>query len=74
MPVYEFRCGDCGEIFEILSSLAEREAKAVCPRCGGREVASVFSSVSLGGSRTSLNPGTFVRPARPGAKPYHQPG
>jgi putative FmdB family regulatory protein len=38
MPVYEFRCGACGETFEIISSLADREAKAVCPACGDRDV------------------------------------
>jgi putative FmdB family regulatory protein len=72
MPVYEFRCGACGETFEIISSLADREAKAVCPACGDRDVKPVFSSVSLGGSRTSVNPGVFVRPDKPGATAYHR--
>ena len=72
MPVYEFTCADCGETFEIISSLADRDDKAVCPACGGRDVKPVFSSVSLGGSRSSVNPGVFVRPNAPGAKPYHR--
>ncbi|MEI6724697.1 MAG: zinc ribbon domain-containing protein [Actinomycetes bacterium] len=74
MPVYEFTCDACGETFEIISSLADRDEKAVCPACGGREVKAVFSSVSLGGSRSSVNPGVFVRPNGPGAKPYHSEG
>ena len=73
MPIYEYTCGACSETFEIISSLADRDEKAVCPECGGREVTPVFSSVSLGGSRSSVNPGVFVRPSGPGAKPYHQP-
>ncbi len=72
MPVYEFTCADCGETFEIISSLADRDEKAVCPACSGRDVKPVFSSVSLGGSRSSVNPGVFVRPNAPGAKPYHR--
>ncbi len=56
MPVYEFTCDACGETFEIISSLADRDEKAVCPACGGRDVKPVFSSVSLGGSRSSVNP------------------
>jgi len=74
MPVYEFKCNACDETFEIISSLAERDDKAVCPACGSREVKPVFSSVSLGGSRSSVNPGVFVRPNGPGAKPYHKEG
>jgi putative FmdB family regulatory protein len=73
MPIYEFICGTCGTTFEIFSSLADREEKSTCPECGGRDVKPVFSSVSLGGSRSSVNPGVFVRPGRPGAKPYHKP-
>jgi putative FmdB family regulatory protein len=72
MPVYEYTCGACGETFEIISSLADRDEKAACPACGGRDVKPVFSSVSLGGSRSSANPGVFVRPDEPGAKPYHK--
>jgi putative FmdB family regulatory protein len=72
MPVYEYTCGACGETFEIISSLADRDEKAACPACGGRDVKPVFGSVSLGGSRSSVSPGVFVRPNRPGSKPYHK--
>ena len=72
MPVYEFTCAACGETYDIISSLADRDQKAVCPACGGRDATPVFSSVSLGGSRSSVNPGVFVRPGQPGAKPYHK--
>jgi putative FmdB family regulatory protein len=71
MPIYEYRCEKCGELFEIVASFSGREAKAVCPGCGGRDVSRRFGSVSLGGSRTSINPGNFVRPNRPGAKPRY---
>ena len=74
MPVYEFTCDACGEAFEIISSLADRDDKAVCPACGGHDVQPVFGSVSLGGSRSRVNPGVFVRPSTPGAKPYHREG
>ena len=29
MPVYEYKCGACDETFEIISSLADRDEKAV---------------------------------------------
>jgi putative FmdB family regulatory protein len=43
MPVYEFKCTDCGEDFEVDCHMDEREQKAVCPKCGGRNVESVLS-------------------------------
>ena len=57
MPIYEFQCAACGERFEILSSLAERDEKAVCPSCGGHDVSQVLGGFTVGISRTRLNPG-----------------
>jgi putative FmdB family regulatory protein len=39
MAVYEFTCKKCGTEFEITCRMEEREAKAVCPKCGGHKVA-----------------------------------
>lgn len=61
MPLYEFRCLSCGERFEILCGHAEREEKAVCPSCGGRDVEHVLGGFTVGISRTRLNPGVFER-------------
>jgi putative FmdB family regulatory protein len=44
MPVYEFRCRDCGEDFEVDCHMREREEKAVCPQCGSRNVESVLTA------------------------------
>jgi putative FmdB family regulatory protein len=33
MPIYEYRCRDCGERFEELT--AADAADPACPRCGG---------------------------------------
>jgi len=75
MPLYEYTCTACGETFEIVSSLAERDAKAVCPACGGRDAARVFSPITLAGRRTSIDPQNFVRPHGPVTRPKPaQPG
>jgi putative FmdB family regulatory protein len=45
MPTYEFRCKQCGEIFEQRETIAEHEtAKPECPKCGGEKVAQAFSA------------------------------
>jgi putative FmdB family regulatory protein len=38
MAVYDFRCTKCGKKFEVTCHIAEREAKAVCPKCGSHQV------------------------------------
>ena len=35
MPTYEYRCSDCGNLFETFQRHDE-EALTVCERCGGR--------------------------------------
>jgi putative FmdB family regulatory protein len=71
MPVYEFQCAACGERFEILCGLAERDDKAVCPSCGGRGVTQVLGGFRVGISRTRLNPGHFER--KKGRAPEYKP-
>jgi putative FmdB family regulatory protein len=73
MPLYEYKCTRCGETFEIIAGLAERDEKAVCPACGGREAARVFSPITLAGRRTSVNPENFLRPDGPVARPRGTP-
>jgi putative FmdB family regulatory protein len=45
MPIYEYRCVDCGESFEALVSASRPEAQ--CPRCQSANLSrelSVFAS------------------------------
>jgi putative FmdB family regulatory protein len=45
MPIYEFKCVDCGHEFEELISYKERDTERPCTRCNGdseRKAASVF--------------------------------
>jgi putative FmdB family regulatory protein len=35
MPIYEYECGNCNEIFEIFHKIDE-DCKVVCPKCLGR--------------------------------------
>jgi putative FmdB family regulatory protein len=41
MPIYEYKCKKCGNLFEELRSFSEREDAAACPKCGhGKSVLS----------------------------------
>jgi putative FmdB family regulatory protein len=52
MPMYEYRCADCGREFEELVSMNERK-NPPCPSCGSSKTEkklSVISGFSPGGA------------------------
>ena len=46
MPIYEYRCGKCGNEFERLFSSHKKmtESKVVCPRCASKRVRRLMSA------------------------------
>jgi len=49
MPLYEYYCENCDEVFETLRSLSASEEPATCPKCGGeagRIMPTTFASMS----------------------------
>jgi putative FmdB family regulatory protein len=48
MPLYEYRCRDCGERFEILQRLGEDGHGLHCPRCAAPEPQRVLSTFAAG--------------------------
>jgi putative FmdB family regulatory protein len=44
MPTYEYRCEDCGRIFETIEHIDEHgRARPQCPDCEGAKVEQVMS-------------------------------
>ncbi len=46
MPIYEFRCTGCGELFELLLRPGEVLEGMNCPHCGAQSAERVLSRVS----------------------------
>ena len=46
MPIFEFRCLKCNEVFEILMVTTEDEAEMRCPQCGSEDFERVLSTTS----------------------------
>lgn len=44
MPIYEFRCDSCQQVFEHLAMGQGDGFEAKCPHCGGKELSRVMSS------------------------------
>ncbi|SMB94266.1 putative regulatory protein, FmdB family [Thermanaeromonas toyohensis ToBE] len=49
MPLYEFRCKECGEKFTMRLSWQEKD-KAVCPSCGAQNLQQLFTGITILGS------------------------
>jgi len=48
MPIYEFKCLDCGHVFEFLKLKKEDEKHEMkCPKCKSSEIERVLSTVSV---------------------------
>lgn len=50
MPIYEYKCSKCGNIFEKLVFASDQEEKFVCPSCGDQDACRLMSSFSCGSS------------------------
>ncbi|MGB9730585.1 MULTISPECIES: FmdB family zinc ribbon protein [Calditerrivibrio] len=60
MPIYEFRCNDCGKQFSKL--ILKKDDTAQCPNCKSENVEKLISAVSSfssakGGSSSSCGGG-----------------
>lgn len=64
MPIYEYRCDDCKDTFEVLTSFENRDHDQTCPVCSSdHSRVQVSSFASLGGEPTGDD---FATPAAAG--------
>jgi len=45
MPIYEFKCQECGRVFDLLVFSGD-EAEMRCPDCGSAEISKLISAAS----------------------------
>ena len=46
MPIFEYRCGDCGATSEFLVGVAKESDDIECSSCGGTRMTKMFSPVN----------------------------
>ena len=59
MALYEYKCADCEERFDLMRPMSAADDAAQCPECGGtdsRRLISSFTSVTPGASALATNP------------------
>ena len=60
MPIYEFKCTECGNIFEFLCFRSDEEDKTTCPSCGGKKTEKLLSTFSSGSSGSGKGLGSLA--------------
>ncbi len=53
MPIYEYRCRDCGDRFEVLQRLGEGADSLTCGGCGAGSLEKQFSTFATASSAAS---------------------
>jgi len=43
MPIYEFKCADCGRLSSVFTKSMGKEFEAICQHCGGRNLSRAVS-------------------------------
>jgi len=59
MPIYEYKCEKCGEMFELRRGMADGDGDISCPKCGAekpRRVFSIFATSSSSGACAPSSP------------------
>lgn len=56
MPIYEYRCQECGEKFEKLVRSMDSAPEIKCPKCGGQKVKRLISASGLQLSGSTSEP------------------
>ena len=65
MALYEYKCADCEERFDLMRPMSSADDPAQCPECGSddsRRVISNFAAITPGASTLSTN--SAVMPVR----------
>ncbi|RMD99390.1 MAG: zinc ribbon domain-containing protein [Calditrichaeota bacterium] len=49
MPIYEYRCSNCGAKFELLRRSSDSDEEIRCEHCGQQRVERLFSAFATSG-------------------------
>ena len=53
MPIYEYRCEECDEPFEVFVRSSSQQTDFACPKCGSQRVKKAMSLFGVGGAGRS---------------------
>ena len=53
MPIYTYKCDDCGNRFDLLVGVTAGETEKKCTKCGSTKIVKQLSSFSVGHAGSS---------------------
>lgn len=63
MPMYDFACRECGQVFEMKLRMSQSSDPQICPSCGSGETRRhMASAIAIGGGGSSVAPAMATRP------------
>lgn len=73
MPIYEYRCNDCGKVSSFFTRSVGSPVDAVCGHCRGRDMVRRMSSFAVGKTIRSVHESNPLGPGLPGPDYYSDP-
>jgi len=56
MPIYTYRCKDCGAKFELLEGMTSERTELKCKKCNSKKIERTFEAFSVGKGNSSSGP------------------
>ena len=56
MPIYTYKCGKCGNTFELLRGVDQDDSELTCPKCSAENPKRLISSFSTSSSGSGCAP------------------
>jgi putative FmdB family regulatory protein len=53
MPIYEYRCNECGDLFEKMVKFSDADILPACPKCESKDTRKMLSTVASFGNSSS---------------------
>ena len=66
MPIYEYRCSECGEKFEKLVRFSASTSEVECPKCGSQKADKLISAFSARTSSIAMASSSACAPSSSG--------
>jgi putative FmdB family regulatory protein len=58
MPIFEFKCSECEEFFEVIVMGSDDDSSVNCPKCKSKEFQRVVSTINYAMGNSSGNSGS----------------
>ena len=56
MPIYEFQCGNCGRVAEVLIRTSLEKESPECPECGSKQLERLISAPNIPRDTATVTP------------------